>query len=265
MAPLFLALLAGLALAACTRSPASWKEWIDQATPAFKAQQFDAAFERCRKAYDYAVADKKGPQALAALECMAESSTRQGKPELAFPFYQAVLRDYDASVREASAGLRLRNNYGVALVQAGEKAQGVKVLEEALDAYEGTPQHSRENYRARMLLVTNLARAVRVFADSETGIRVSTDILAEILNYLENARFRNQEASTLGTGDALAAIAELVRIRGDVRLAAELAGQAKEQLAIEASLSDEIRRPPCDYVALRSLTFRPCWVQLGLG
>lgn len=238
---------------------------MDQATPPFKAQQFDVAFAHCRKAYDYAVAEKKGPQALAALECMAESSARIGKPELAFPFYEAVLRDYDTSVREASAGLRLRNNYGVALVQIGEKARGVKVLEEALDAYEGTPQASRENYRARMLLVTNLAKAVRVFADGDTGIRMSTDMLAEILNYLENARFRKQEPSTLGTGDALAAISELVRIRGDVRHAAELAEQAKEQLAVETSLSDEIRRPPCDYVALRSLTFRPCWVQLTLS
>lgn len=252
-----------LASPGCARKPASWKEWIDAAQAPWKAQQFDRVLDACRKAFDYAVAEKSGPRAVAALECMAESALRQGRMEEVFPAFEAVLRDYDDDLRASGAGLRLRNNYAVALVEAGRKQDGVTLLDATLDAYEGTPQRSKDNFRVRMLLVANLARAVRVFPDSEPGIRASTELLQEISNHLQNERFRNNLRFTLGTADAMAAIAELIRLRGDPRAAAELAVQAREQLALEDELlAGQMRRIPCEAITVRSLLLRPCYAAL---
>jgi len=246
--------------AACTRKPAGWKEWIDEAAAHFKEGRYAQAFESCSKAFDDARANKDGTRAVAALECLAESSAREGKPEKAFPAFEVVLREFDDDLRRSGAGLRLRNNYGVALVEAGRKQEGVDLLEASLDAYEGTPYRSKDNKRIRMLLVSNLARAVRVFPDSDASIRVSTTVLAEIVNHLENERFRNNLPFTLGTADAMYAIAELIRLRGDPKHAEELKGQAKEQRDIEdALLEGKMRRPQCEPITVRTLVLRACY------
>ena len=151
----------------------------------------------------------------------------------------------------------------MALVNLGEKAGGVAQFEAALDAYEGSAYHSLLHYHVRMVLVANLARAARVFAEEQSGIRVSSVILDEIQVTLENERFNKNFAGTLGTGDALAAISELVRLRGDPKAAAELAEQAKEQQAKESAyLSSASRMPPCDQVIVRSLVMRGCYAVL---
>jgi tetratricopeptide (TPR) repeat protein len=249
-----------LAAAGCARKPASWKEWIDEAPAAFKAEQYTLALEHCRKAFDYALAEKNGPRAIGALECMAEAAQRAGKMEAIFPAFDTVLRDYDDDLRISGAGLRLRNNYAAALVDAGRKQDGVNLFDETLDAYEGSPQRSRDNYRVRMQLVANLARTVRVFPDSEESIRVSTVILAEILNHVENARFRKNLPYTLGTADAMAAIAHLIRLRGDPVAAEELMAKSREQQAIEDEvLEGRQRRVPCEPVTIRSLMLRSCY------
>lgn len=257
------AALALLALPGCSHKPSSWKDWIDEAPAAFKAEKYALAVEHCRKAFDYAVAEKNGPRAVGALECIAEAANRAGNMELAFPAFEVVLRDFDEDLRVAGSGLRLRNNYAVALVEAGRKQDGVNLLDQTLDAYEGTPQRSKDNFRVRMQLVSNLARAVRVFPDSEQSIRVSTELLTEIQNHVENERFRNNLPFTLGTADAMAAIAELIRLRGDPAAAEELKEKAKEQLALEDELlAGQMRRLPCEPVTIRSLLIRACYATL---
>ncbi len=261
---LLLVLAFALVLAAgCGRKPSSWKEWMDQAPAPWKAQQFDKAFDACARAFDHAHGEGSGPRAVGALECMAEAATRAGGPEKAFGAFDTVLRSYDNDLRESGAGLRLRNNYGVHLVDAGRKQEGVDLLEASLDAYADTPQRSQDNFRVRMQLVSNLARAVRVFPDSDASIRVSTDIVREIINHLENERFRKNLPLTLGTADAMAAIAELIRLRGDPRSAEELLAQSREQLAIEDEITaGQQRRIPCVPVSIRSLVFRSCYATL---
>lgn len=249
-----------IAVPGCARKAASWKEWIDEAPAAFKAERYDRALEQCGKAFDYAVAEKNGPRAIGALECMAEAANRAGRMEATFPAFEIVLRDYDDDLRISGAGLRLRNNYAAALVDYGRKQDGVNLLDETLDAYEGTPQRSKDNYRVRMQLVANLARTVRVFPDSDPSIRVSTDVLAEILNHVENARFRKNLPFTLGTADAMAAIAQLIRLRGDPGAAEELMARSREQQAIEDEvLEGKMRRVPCEPVTIRSLMLRSCY------
>ena len=248
---------------ACSRSPSNWKGWIDEATVELKAQRYGRMLDACTRAFEIAHAAKNGPQAVAAYECLADAAVREGRRERAFRAFEVVLRAYDEDLRKSGAALRLRNNHGVALVDAGEKTAGVAELVAALDAYEGTPQHSIGYYRTRMHLVANLARAVRVFADDEAGVRVSTALLQEIQNHIDNERFRRNLANTLGTGDALAAIAEIVRIRGDPAHAAQIVERSKEQLEVEDGvLAGEPRRLPCDPVSVRSLIFRSCYASL---
>jgi tetratricopeptide (TPR) repeat protein len=249
--------------AGCSRGPQNWRQWIDQATAEFKAERPAKAFEACDNAWMAAVKEKDAKQVIAAYECLAQASVLLGKPEKAFPAFRKVLADYDRALLESGAGLRHRNNFGAALVNLGEKAEGVAQLEAALDAYEGSAYHSTFHYRVRMLIAANLARAARVFAEEQAAIRVSSVILDEIQATLENERHGKNIAGTLGTGDALAAISDLVRFRGDPKAAAELAEQAKEQQAIESAfLSGAPRTPPCDQVITRSLVLRACYAVL---
>jgi hypothetical protein len=252
-----------LAPTGCTRAPASWKEWMDQAPAAFKAQDFTAMFDACQRAFDIAHAQKNGPQAVASLECLAEAAAQGRFGERALPYYEIVVRDYDDNLRESGGGLRTRNNYAATLVDVGRKQEGVDLLNATLDAYEGTPHRSADNFRVRMHLVTNLARAVRVFPDSEAGIRASVDLLQEAQVQIENERFRNNLAGTVGTASALFAIADLIRLRGDPKHADELIVLAKEQRGIEdAMLEGKQRRLPCDQLVVRSLVLRPCWAEI---
>ena len=249
--------------AGCSRGPQNWRQWIDQATAEFKADRPAKAFEACDNAWMAAVKEKDAKQAVAAYECLWEAALRMGHPEKAFPAFRRILAEYDSALLESGAGLRHRNNFGVALVNLGEKAEGVAQLEAALDAYEGSAYHSTFHYRVRMLIVANIARAARVFAEEQSGIRVSSVMLDEIQATLENERYARNVAATLGIGDALAAISELVRFRGDPKAAAELLEQAKEQQSIESAyLEGAPRTPPCDQVITRSLVLRACYAVL---
>ena len=249
--------------AGCSRGPQNWRQWIDQATAEFKAERPAKAFEACDNAWMAAVKEKDAKQAIAAYECLSQAALLLGKPEKTFPAFRKILAEYDRALLESGSGLRHRNNFGVALVNLGEKAEGVAQLEAALDAYEGSAYNSMLHYHVRMLIVANLARAARVFAEEQSGIRVSSVILDEIQVTLENERFNKNFAGTLGTGDALAAISELVRFRGDPKAAAALAEQAKEQQANESAyLSGAPRTPSCDQVIIRSLVMRGCYAVL---
>ena len=243
--------------------PSTWEEWLNEAPAAWKAGNYAKVFELCSNAFDAAHLAKQGAKAVLALECMAEASTREEKPEKAFPAYAIVLRDYAADVFRSGSGLRLRNNYGANLVNAGEKQAGLAMLEEALDADEGTIYHSSGNYRLRMFVVANLARAARVFADTPIGIRVSSEILFEIENHLVNERFRQNMHLTLGTADALLAIAELVRLRGDPARAEEIVANAREQRTIEdVLLEGQQRRPQCEPRIIRALSITSCYAEV---
>ncbi|APV48524.1 hypothetical protein BWI17_01765 [Betaproteobacteria bacterium GR16-43] len=249
--------------AGCKRGPSSWKDWIDEATPHYRASQWAKAYEACEKAYNVALETSNGPQVVAAYDCMAETARLMGTPGKANAAFAPILAKYGTDLQKSGAGLRLRNNYGVALVEVGDKRDGIAQLEAALDAYPGTPFESKINYRLRMTLIENLARAVRVLPEEDAGVRVSSEMLAEILSTLENARFQKNEITTIGSGDALAAIADLVRLRGDPKYAAELAAQAKEQRALEDTLLEgQLRRMPCESLSVRSLVMKPCYATL---
>lgn len=257
------ALVLALLVPGCSKSPSTWEEWLKDAPGAWKAGDYAKVFDLCSRAFDAAHKTAQGAKAVLALECMAEASTREGKPEKALTAYATVFRAYEADVLKSGGALRLRNNYGANLVNAGQKQDGVAMLEEVLDAYEGTPQHSSNNYRLRMFVVANLARAARVFADTPAGIRVSSEILSEIENHLVNERFRQNLPLTLGTADALFAIADLVRLRGDPAAAGELVAKAKEQLAIEDELiAGQQRRPQCEPRTIRALAITSCYTEV---
>lgn len=251
--------------AACSRGPQNWRQWIDQATAEFKADRPAKAFEACDNAWKDAVKEKNAPQAILAYECIYEAAVRLGQTEKTFPYFRTILSTgaYDSAMLESGSGLRHRNNFGVALVRAGEKQEGVAQLDTALDAYAGSAFHSSNNFRQRMVLTENLARATRVFTEEAAAIKVSSVMLEEILVHLEGQRYRNDVSTTLGAGDALAAIADLVRLRGDPKAADELAKQALEQQSMETHFLDrQPRTIPCDQVIIRSLVLRACYAVL---
>jgi len=250
-------------MAACKRGPSSWKDWIDEAAIAYRASQWPRAYESCEKAYNVALEAANAPQLIAAYDCMADSARLMGTPAKANAAFVPILGKYDADLLKSGTALRLRNNYGVALVEIGDKREGIAQLLATLDAYPGTSSDSKLNYRMRMTLIENLARAVRVLPEEDAAVRVSSEMLAEILSATENARFLKNEITTIGSGDALAAIADLVSLRGDPKYAFELAAQAKEQRTLEdALLEGQLRRMPCELFSVRSLVMKPCYATL---
>jgi len=258
-----LLVLSLLVPAGCSRGPSNWRQWIDQATLEFKADRPAKAYEACDNAWKEAVKEKDSKQAIAAYECLYEAAVRLGQIERTFPAIRKILAEYDGTMNDLGSGIRHRNNFGVALVRAGEKQEGVAQLEAALDAYEGSAYHTSNNFRQRTLLIENLARGARVFADEAPAIKVSSVMLEEIQVYVEGQRYRNDVSTTLGAGDALAAIADLVRLRGDPKAADELLAQAREQQSLETNyLSGQSRGIPCDHIIIRSLVIRGCYAVL---
>jgi hypothetical protein len=247
----------------CSRKPSSWKDWMDEAPAAWKAERFDEAFEHCRKAFDYAVAERSGPRAVGALEVHGRSRGAAGEDGEGAPGFRggaARLRRRPARLgRRAAPAQQLRRGAG----RGGRKQEGVDLLDASLDAYEGTPQRSLDNFRVRMQLVSNLARAVRRVprqrrrrADLDghpEGDREPPRERALPQQPAVHARHRRRDGGDRGAHPAA----------GDPRSAEELLGQAREQLAIEDGvLGGQMRRIPCEPVSVRSLVLRPCFATL---
>lgn len=127
----------------------------------------------------------------------------------------------------------------------------MRVLERTLDAWPGSPASSRAygNTRARMRVVTNLAHLAREAPSSEVAARLSGEIAGEVEAAVADAG-RNVGA-VLGAGEALQAIAAVLRRRGDGERAAALAALGQEQQAAEDEYTDlrPALRRECEVVA----------------
>jgi hypothetical protein len=257
----------GLLLGACA-GPRTYEEAMTAAAPDYVAGDMAKAFTLCQRALELADGTGNGSQAIFALECVAAASLRMGKPEKALPAYAKVVGTYGTDLSKFLSRLRLRNNYGVVLYNSGKRADGIKVIDEGIGAFEGSPAspYPYHLFPQRMFLVVNLAHAVR---DDPQG-EVATRLVGGIAPVIEAAIVQSGEGVDLvmNSARALAAIAELERTRGQVGRADALARLAAERQTAE----DQViaTRPrygytrECDHYGSRHpLSIESCFQLLG--
>jgi tetratricopeptide (TPR) repeat protein len=260
------ALAALLVLAGCDRftPPTSYEAGMKAAGPALTEGKDSLALKICLAAFDFATKAAAGAKAISALECIAEASIRDGSTAKALPAYATVIGTFNKNLMISTGRLRLRNNYGVALYASGKKPEGVIAIEEALDAYAGTEYASSSvgEYPRRMRLVTNLARASLGNPDSAVAARVAGPLAEEI--EVRVAQGGDNVGLTMGSAEALAAIAELERKRGKVDHATALAALSAERKAVEDAFA--ARSPPrkreCDRVAAGTAFYETCFQKI---
>lgn len=218
-------------------APKSYDEAMKRANQAFMVGDMENSFKLCQSAFEMADKVGNGSRTIAALDCLADTSKRLGKPEKAFPAYATVIGTYDNDLKVFSSRLRLRNNYGVALYNAGRRQEGIQTLEDALDAYQGTPYASTfyAAFSHRMRMVVNLAHATRDQPNSAIADRLAGEITEEIKAKIESSV--NGVNLAMNAAEGLAAVAELIRVRGDSTQADELAALAAERQKAEDSLA----------------------------
>jgi len=255
--------LATVALSGCDSllGPRTYEDAIVASEKAIRESDMAKAFKLCLRAFDLADKVGNGRKAISALDCAMATSTRLGKPELAFRAYATVLGTYDNDLKTSSSRLRLRNNHAVALYSAGRKDEGLKALDEAVDAYEGTPYAASfwTNFSARMRMMTNLAHAARHSPGSEIAGRLCEERVEDILAKIDT-RFTPVNLA-MGAAEALAAIAEVVRLRGDGARADLLAATAAERQVLEEgmlAISPGMRRE-CEPVGTTGATVESCF------
>lgn len=258
--------LATVVLCGCESlfGPRTYEDAIAASGKAIREGDMAKAYRHCQRAFDLADKVGNGRKAISALDCAMATSTRLGKPELAFRAYATVLGTYDNDLKTSSNRLRLRNNHAVALHNAGRKDEGLKALDEAVDAYEGTPYaaSSWTRFPERMRMVTNLAHAARHDPGSEIARRLCEERVEDILAKIDT-RFTPVNLA-MGAAEALAAIAEVVRLRGDGARADMLAAIAAERQVLEdgmLAVSPGMRRE-CEPVGTTGATVESCFQRI---
>lgn len=226
---------------------------------ALDAGDMATAFKLCQRALELADKVGNGLRTVWALECVAEASLRMGQPENAFPAYATVIGTYDDSLKTTIGRLRLRNNYGVALYNAGKKTEGITAIAAALDAYAGTPYSSSfcVDFSRRMRVVTNLAHATMTHAGSPIAERLVGEVADEIVAPMARTPVGQLDP---GASEALSAIADLARARAQAARADELATIASERQATEEAAMAGVGRArrECDTMPVVGIPFETC-------
>lgn len=255
--------LATVALSGCDSllGPRTYEDAIVASEKAIRESDMAKAFKLCLRAFDLADKVGNGRKAISALDCAAATSTLLGKPEKALRAHETVLGKCDGDLRSFSSRLRLRNNYGVALYNAGRRDEGMKALVEALDAYEGTPYSFSlwTSFSQRMRMLTNLAHAAKQDPRGQVADRLADEFAEEIRVKIE--RSVNGVNVAMGAAEALAAIAEVVRLRGGGARADLLVAMAAERQVPEdgmLAISPGMRRE-CEPVGTTSATVESCF------
>ncbi|QJR13809.1 hypothetical protein [Usitatibacter palustris] len=252
------ALLLLFLLAGCEQwfPPKKWEESITRATDAWNKREYTKAAELCAVALQQAMGARDPAKVMPALECLAEATWLEGKPLKANVALAQVQAEFPTDFAAWAGRHRLRNNDAVALLEAGRKADAIAAFEAALDANVDSPAHSSNDYRARMVIVTNLGRLGQPEPEGPLGVRLSTEILTELRQRL--LRYEQQTPLMLqGMGEALVPIAEIVRQRGDPREAEELLAIAKERREADVE-SLGANQLVCSKFTIRLLAFESC-------
>jgi tetratricopeptide (TPR) repeat protein len=158
-----IAIALAAALGACSRGPggpASYDEAMRPVSGLWTLSRWGEVFALCEHAFRHGEKDGQG-RAVLALDCLGESSARQGKPERALPYFNKFFKDDRKQLEQVDARARLANNHGVLLIESGKREEGLARLREAFEAVEDEPVNvfSASYASSRAMVVKNLARA----------------------------------------------------------------------------------------------------------
>lgn len=258
-----------LAIAGCGRGPAApaypkdYQDAQKQIAGLWALNRWQPVFAACEAAFRNADQERNAGRAIWAMECLAESASRLGKPALALPHYERLFAAYAANLRTASGRHRLANNHGVLLIEGGQREKGIARLREAMGAHADSPYHIDSGFSApaRALMVRNLARALYGSA-SDPAVREWVDEQGE---YYRATMERNRQAVHLGMGSAAAldALSTIGRRQANVKTPAwDAMVREWEPLEEEIARDAPQKVRACENLPLRDVMMEVCMLEL---
>ncbi|QJR14297.1 tetratricopeptide repeat protein [Usitatibacter palustris] len=260
------ALVAALALVAgCGKfgigGPKTSEEALKGAKAALATGDVKSVYDLCGRAIELADKVGNGMHAILALECYADSAARLGKTASTLPAYAKVIGTYPTDMLNAAGRFRLRNDYGVALYQAGKEDEAIAALNEALTVYKGTGRAGYNTVRDRMYIVRNLGKIYKkkgvTPAATEFAIEWADEIEADI------SRNGPHPALRMGSGSALEVLADIISATDSTRAgqAREVATAEKESEAAYAAANPGSDRR-CHNMGIYGAQMQRCFVDL---
>jgi hypothetical protein len=254
--------------AGCSRKPppppppATSEAAMKASDDPFTRGEWGKVFALCELAVELADKEGKGGRALWALECMQDAAARMVPAPSTLKASEIAIRKYWPSLQGSGGRHRLPNNYAVMLYAAGRKAEAATVLSETIDAYTGSSLHSSGDFRARVVMVRNLARAVMDTPYDPNAEWLVREALPELEARLVPERYGLH--GNLGVGDAMAAIALLIEKRGAATLAAKVSEKAEARIAEETAFiaGRPDFTPYCQPVVVHGSEVRGCFLSI---
>lgn len=247
---------------ATTPGPANFQDAMAEASRQFQLNRWQEAFAACDAAFRHA--DRAGAAGVVtATDCAAVAAARLGRPALALPHHERLFAAHAERLRNASGRHRLANNFGVLLVEAGRRQEGIERLEWALEAYAGTPYHiaAYGAFPARATVVKNLARAYYETA-SDPAVRAW---VPEQASWLQEHMTRNRNGVNLsmGAASALDALAAIGRRQANTDTPAwEALVREWEPLEEEIATAHPALAAACESVEIRGTVIAACMREL---
>jgi hypothetical protein len=267
--PFAIALLAAAAMTggcgrgpAPARGPATFEEAMAEASRQFQLNRWQEAFTACDIAFKHA--DRAGTTGvITATDCAAVAAARLGRPGLALPHHERLFAAHAERLRNASGRHRLANNFGVLLIEAGRRQEGIARLEWAMEAYAGTPYHiaAYGAFPARAMVVKNLARAWYETA-SDPAVRAWVQ---EQGTWLQEHMDRNRNGVNLsmGASSALDAVATIGRRQANTDTPAwEARVREWEPLEEGIAATNPGLAAACESVEIRGTVIAACMREL---
>jgi predicted small lipoprotein YifL len=254
-----------LAVAGCGRKPppppppATVAEAMKAAEAAFSRGEWSNVLASCERALELADKEGSGGKALLSLECMQDAAGRMKPVPSTLKASEIVMGKYAQVLRGSAARHRIPNNHAVMLHAAGRRDEAAAVLSEAIDADAGTGFHSSGDFRARVVMIRNLARASMDSPHGPLAEWIVREALPEVEARLDPERHGLH--ANLGVGDAMAAIARLAEKRGAATFAAQVSEKAEARIAEETAFiaGRPDLSPYCPAAPLHGREVRACF------
>lgn len=258
--------LTALLLAGCSRepdrSPKAVNAVIKLGVAAQQAGNLEEAEERYLEAFELVDAVGNDSQAVFTADLAADVALARKAPDRALKLYERIAERYPDSVRRRAGVFRIPNNLGVLLAQDGRLDEGIAIVAETLEMFEGTQVSPGYPFGVRSTLARNLFAMHGKHAWNSS----SESALQETLAWLEPAVQQHTTSPEVMRGGAL-----LLEALGDFASKGPRPEEAKRLYALAHEAAERgqglpsrrsIDGTPCAPRVIQGLTVETCYAML---
>lgn len=257
------ALVATLALAACTPKPKDYLEAIAWGTEAQAKGDLKRAYASYRAAFEMADKVGNGSRAVYAADLAADAASALGKTDDAVKLLEAALRSYDKEASGYVGRFRMPNDLAVFKAHQKKHAEARRLLEAGLKPYEDKGGFSPAfPFGPFGVMSRNLALVLAAEGWSPDAESWYDYLTAKIID--NAARNHNAPYFWMGSGKSLRALAALARTGPRAREADALEAKAAELEAAEGPFEGRAggTRERCYTRELKTLKQTVCMLEL---